>query len=310
MPQHPPPSDLSIMMGGMHVTLEGRAAQSYLPASLRSFVVAESAKSPSDLRIQIKRESIPPVRQLGECFYDSQGIFAMYRLPDGTQTISFRNAFIHDPTLPYQIARFDPDFRTCRLSYEPRAYQVARSTGDRSREALAAFETPLDEILCISLLGRKRGLMLHASAAIMPDGRGAIFVGHSGAGKSTLARLCHAAGWQVLSDERVIVRPYADGWHMYGTPWVSSARLFAAAAAPLAKLFLLQHAPQNTATPVDGMAAIAPLIGQSCPPLWSQPGVEYTLSTIERLSQEVACYSFGFVPDTTALAAIVAAPTR
>jgi hypothetical protein len=64
------------------------------------------------------------------------------------------------------------------------------------------------------------GLLLHASG-VARDGLALAFLGPSGAGKSTVATAL--AGWQVLSDDLVALRPQGDGAELYGTPFAGEA---------------------------------------------------------------------------------------
>ncbi len=66
------------------------------------------------------------------------------------------------------------------------------------------------------------GLLLH-SVAVSRSDRACLFTGPSGAGKSTLGALCAAAGWQLLGDELVAVRPTGDTYLCDGTPWNAGA---------------------------------------------------------------------------------------
>ena len=77
---------------------------------------------------------------------------------------------------------------------------------------------PLDQILGWGLLAKIGGVLLHSAVAVK-DGVGYVFAGRSGAGKSTLAGFCHAAGWRILNDDRVLVFRRGAEWRVAGTPW-------------------------------------------------------------------------------------------
>ncbi|MCX4659063.1 hypothetical protein [Streptomyces uncialis] len=65
--------------------------------------------------------------------------------------------------------------------------------------------------------------ILHASAAIK-DGRAVLTLGGKGAGKSTTALLLARAGWRLLANDRVFVRPTADGG-VQVLPWPAAAAI-------------------------------------------------------------------------------------
>jgi len=76
---------------------------------------------------------------------------------------------------------------------------------------------PLNQILMILLLSRRRGIYLHA-CGIDDNGRGYLFLGNSTHGKSTMARLWHDDKATVLNDDRIILREQNREFMMYGTP--------------------------------------------------------------------------------------------
>lgn len=59
-------------------------------------------------------------------------------------------------------------------------------------------------------------LVLHASAATLPNGKTVAFVGESGSGKSTLASYCHLQGAQIVDDDCVLLRCSGQRISVYG----------------------------------------------------------------------------------------------
>jgi len=87
----------------------------------------------------------------------------------------------------------------------------------------AAFlEYPVDELLIMHRLTQEPAIELHGAGIVRVNGEGNLFVGHSGAGKSTTTRLwTDREDVEVLSDDRIIVRPDEVGRHAadeLGTP--------------------------------------------------------------------------------------------
>ncbi|MEU3751171.1 NAD(P)-binding domain-containing protein [Streptomyces olivoreticuli] len=64
--------------------------------------------------------------------------------------------------------------------------------------------------------------ILHASAVVR-DGQTVLTLGDKGAGKTTTALLLARAGWQLLANDRVFIRP--DGDHLRVLPWPSAAAI-------------------------------------------------------------------------------------
>ena len=99
------------------------------------------------------------------------------------------------------------------------------------------------------LLASADGLLLHASGGIR-NGRSFLFTGVSGAGKTTMARLA-PPDVRLLTDEISYVRR-ADGcFRAYGTPFTGELGIQGESiCAPLAAIYLIEHAAENGLVPV------------------------------------------------------------
>ena len=146
-------------------------------------------------------------------------------------------------------------------------------------------------------LANVQGLWLHASAALH-NGSMYIFTGRSGRGKSTLSKLLHASGqFEIASDEKNILRKTPEGFHAFGTPWTSSARLSSNISAPLAGIFFLDHAKENTFHPMAPGAALKKLIPQVHLPWFDESRTQLILKTLETLVKTVPSWTLAFRPD-------------
>jgi hypothetical protein len=116
--------------------------------------------------------------------------------PDATRVI------VHSPG---SVGISDPERR------ESVAYVTAALVQDR-----AHFREAMLEALTLSLLSHFDRHPIHA-AAIARDGRAILLAGPSGSGKSTLAFAAHAAGLDVLSDDRVWVQ-LEPAFRVWGWP--------------------------------------------------------------------------------------------
>jgi len=120
----------------------------------------------------------------------------------------------------------------------------------------------LDSVLRILhslILAERGGFLLHAASAIC-DGRAYLFSGVSGAGKTTMTQLA-PADITLLTDEISYLRPSADGYAAYGTPFAGElARAGENCAAPVSALFFLEQGPENRVDELTSAEAVRRLM--------------------------------------------------
>jgi hypothetical protein len=159
----------------------------------------------------------------------------------------------------------------------------------------------MDRALLSILLSRGHGVVIHG-CGVVADGEGILFSGVSGAGKSTMANLWRKrANTHVIGDERIVVRRVDDRFWMFGTPWPSSAGIASPEEAPLKRVLLIKHAPENCVAPVKASDAVFGLLTRSFSDYSDNSGVAYTLSLLNEIVEQVPCHELGFVPDETVL---------
>ncbi|HPR67656.1 MAG TPA: hypothetical protein PLJ99_00025 [Kiritimatiellia bacterium] len=178
--------------------------------------------------------------------------------------------------------------RACRV---PRGLSGAELTIDPAAGPDAVRESPLryplDQILSWGLLSKIGGVLLHAAAAVQADGTGWVLAGRSGAGKSTLAGLCHAQGWRILNDDRVMVFRRDGGWRVAGTPWHGSGRFAEAAEVPLGGVALLAQAPENRFESLTASQARLALLDVAAVPWFAEEWSQGVLDGLDRLVREI-----------------------
>jgi len=188
-------------------------------------------------------------------------------------------------------------FEDATLVWHPRYFESVYGSYERS------WATGLGLSLLIFRLLRHRGLVFHGNAAEI-DGQGILCLGVSGSGKSTLARLLDAAGGRVLTDERPVLRraqksEHATGsadFHVYGSPWPSSAGMAQNTSASLARIYFLEHGAENRLTPLAPREAFNRLIHVTTIP-WQDPALfDPCLATVEALLRHVPCAVLAFRP--------------
>ena len=120
----------------------------------------------------------------------------------------------------------------------------------------------LDSVLRIlhsMILAERGGFLLHAASAIC-DGRAYLFSGVSGAGKTTMTRLA-PADVILLTDEISYLRPSADGYAAFGTPFAGElAKAGENCTAPVSALFFLEKGSENRVDELSAAEAVRRLM--------------------------------------------------
>jgi hypothetical protein len=199
---------------------------------------------------------------------------------------------------PYKAAWFDSEFRRGQVVLHRPYFESCRSVNP--------LEYPLDELAMIYRLSCGEGVEVHGCGVITPDGRGVLLTGHSGAGKSTSSRLWSKQnGARVLSDDRIILRREKGRVWMYGTPWHGDAGIAEADRWPLDGIFVLAHGDKNELRPLRRASASAELYARSFVPHHSPEAAAFNLEFFSKVTTDVPCFDFSFVPDITAVEALL-----
>lgn len=154
---------------------------------------------------------------------------------------------------------------------------------------------PLDQLLVMFALLRRRGALVHA-AAVVAGNRAYLLPGRSGAGKSTITGLlAGSAAQDVLSDDRVVLRQADDGaFNAYGTPWPGEGGYASPSSAPLGGILVLKQGDRNALARVSPVLARDVLLGTLSVPWFEKEEVALALEFIEGLLNAVPVYEFTF----------------
>jgi len=283
-------SRLRLRVGGLTLAVRSGSLTRLLdpPRTYRPFLVTRGA----DIQLELVEDLGPEIAAQPPLF-DSGGVWSVHAGPRGGIVYAFRSPAA-DPPL-YKAVSIDGRLTRGRLHVAP----------SRRRRPVFALDYPLDELLIHHRSAREGGLGLHA-CGVVRDGQALLFCGVSGSGKTTTARLWsrHARA-RVLSDDRIVVRQRGRGYWAYGTPWHGEGRFASALARPLAGVFFLRHGDRSRATPLSPGVAAALLLARSFPPAWDAAAMRRVLDTCARLAQAVPCYELSFVPDVSAIRAVL-----
>jgi hypothetical protein len=181
------------------------------------------------------------------------------------------------------------DFQAC---WDPRTGrgQVRHNANPYSLDSVM-------RILHSLILAQRGGFLLHAASAIC-DGRSYLFSGVSGAGKTTMTRLA-PADITLLTDEISYLRPSADGYAAYGTPFAGElARSGENCSAPVAALFFLEQGPENRVDDLPEAEAVRRLMRNILFFAEDRLLVEKLLATACDFVARVPIRRLTFYPDT------------
>jgi hypothetical protein len=275
-------------VGGVTLAVAGGRLPGPVPAVLRRFAAARG----EDVALRVELRA-PPVPE-GRLLFESGGPWRVHRHGRG---LLYLVAGPHERDRPYRGLAVSPAYRRGVL-YEPPG--AVRRGG-------FALGYPLGQLLLQHRLSRDGAAEVHASG-VVASGRALVFAGASGAGKTTLARVWRRRRFDVLSDDRVVLRRRRGGVvAAWGTPWHGTAALASPRQAPLGAVFFLRHGPASRARRLVAAEAAARLVALSFPPPWDPAGVAGVLSLAEAVARSVPCFELEFTPDAAAVVAALAA---
>ncbi len=281
-----------VRIGGVSLALTGASANAVrLSHELKSF--RDEPESP-DIEVKVEWvQKLQPWRS--NPVFDSGALWTLFR--DGPELVfDFTSPAFGD--CPYKRLRTDGDFRHAQLL-------VSRDAMANHRPVFP-LEYPADELLITNYLSSGLGVEVHGCGLVDSETGGHLFLGHSGAGKSTSTMLWKSRrNCEILSDDRIVLRLHNDELWMYGTPWHGEAAFASAGNARLEKIFILQHGEQNEIIEISRSRAVGELFARCFPSFHSAAGLGNTLDFLDRVLQVVPCYEFRFVPQASAVDAVL-----
>jgi hypothetical protein len=201
--------------------------------------------------------------------------------------------FRTDGGRPCLAARFNPEMSSVTLYYEPEHYK-AQGTPAAMHLPLSY---PLDQILLMHYLAPRDGILVH-TAGIEISGQTFLFPGRSGAGKSTISNLfLDRDRFNVLSDDRMVIRRMDDVTMAYGTPWPGEAGIATNKGLPLAGIFFITHGQENRITPLNSRSAFERFLPVTSIPWYDRDMVSPILCYLEDLVTTIPAYEILFTPD-------------
>jgi hypothetical protein len=232
--------------------------------------------------VEIRCEAI---RAVGRSVFDAGQTWSALALDDGDMALVLRGP--HER--PRLAACFDPSMTRVTITSVPELCQEGRLYNPLSY--------PLDQLLLMWRLGLEGGAIVHA-ALVDVDGRGVLLPGVSGAGKTTISgQLAQAEGFEVLSDDRAVVRRTPDGYVAWGTPWPGLGGHAVNRGVPLAAIAFLAQAPSPATIPIGLRDAIARIVPVASIPWYDREGGPRTFDGVAELCRRVPVSVLQFAPD-------------
>jgi hypothetical protein len=245
-----------------------------------------------EIAIQWTRE----LRRLkGRRLFDSGSVWTLYA-DDAGFIFDFSTPILGKQ--PYKRLYVNRDFSEARLL-------LNRACLSKTADVYP-LEYPLDELLVTNWLALGRGVEVHGCGLVDHENVGHLFLGHSGAGKSTTSLLWKLLrDVRVLSDDRIILRDFANETWMYGTPWHGEAGFASAEKVRIRRIFILEHGTKNEILPLSGNRAVAELFARCFPPFHGHEPLNFTLSYLHHIANSVPCFVFRFLPNPSAVEKIL-----
>lgn len=243
---------------------------------------------PTGIDISLKiREKMPETTGLDQIF-NSGNAWSMYRDDEG-YCVSLELPGYNEPIW---LATVNRDFTRATLFC---SRELVTHDNGKVR-VLNPVTYPLDQILLMYILAERKGLLVHALGFISKD-RGYLFPGRSGAGKSTLALgLEQKEGFELLSDDRLVIKRSGDTFKLYGTPWPGDAGIALNRSVGLSAVFFLEHGSINRIEELDHRGAVERLLSVISVPWYDKDMVPPILASCEELVSRVPAYTFCFKP--------------
>jgi serine kinase of HPr protein (carbohydrate metabolism regulator) len=157
---------------------------------------------------------------------------------------------------------------------------------------------PLDQLLMMHRLAGEGGAIVHCAVVGVGD-RAVICPGVSGAGKTTLSRqLAGSSDFEVLSDDRAVIRRSGEGYRAWGTPWPGEGGLAVNRSLPLASIGFIAHGETPSIERLSPSQAIHRVVRVASVPWFDREAGPGTFDGLAELCSRVPAFELR-VPATS-----------
>jgi hypothetical protein len=151
------------------------------------------------------------------------------------------------------------------------------------------------EVLYALILPQYGGLLLHA-CGVKVDEEILVFMGPPEGGKSTLAKLALKMGFEILNDDRLILRKFNGEFWIFGNPWHGEVNQTFPIGGKIKKVFFLEKAKGNSLQELGKRDTIGKLIKNSFIFRIEKENYQKTLELLLDMSNKVKGYVLKFKP--------------
>lgn len=152
----------------------------------------------------------------------------------------------------------------------------------------------IDQHMAMHFLASRNGVLVH-SAGVCYQGKGFMCSGVSTAGKTTISRLLINHGrFDILTDDRVVLRCSNDGITMHGTPWTGEGQYATSGTAPLEAIFFLKQDEKVRVEKLSVKDTLARLMPVTSIPWFDEEIMSSVLQTLEKIAEKIPAYDLHF----------------
>lgn len=158
------------------------------------------------------------------------------------------------------------------------------------------FPYPSFHLILYYFLESQNCLMMHASGVFKNKERAYLFSGFSGAGKSTISRIFAENDYEIINDDRLILRKIGSKWTIYNSPMFYQEK---PQSASLSSIFLIAHGQQNQIHQLNGASALASVLSFCLQHNYNPKIIQKNISLITDLLLNVSVYQLAFLPESS-----------
>ncbi len=165
----------------------------------------------------------------------------------------------------------------------------------KNLKTIDVFKYPIFLLILYYLVALNNSIMIHASAVFdRKNQKGYLFSGISGVGKTTISNIFVNEGFELINDDRLIIREIDNEIFMYSTPMFYKEKN---KKVKLDKVFLLKQKKNNEIKELFGVTAISKMMAFCIQHSYHRKLINELLSTLNIFRKNIPIYQMGFFPD-------------